>query len=284
MMADGKPLFAKAIVKNLEEVKKAESLKGDLVTAEPTLFELIAIWVTKYAALLILIGIAGMYLELQAPGFGLPGMSSIAAFSLFFFGHYVAGSLVGQETAVAVAVFVVGVVLIALELTLFPGTMLLGVVGFGCVMVALVYTMSGWDVLPTGPVVVPGDGTNPPPAMDFRLATYALGLRNFSLGILGAAMVIFVAVRYLPETQAFRRLVLHSTAGGSTENTPEVTALRAVKSGDEGRTVSALRPYGTVQFGETRVEAMVEGGYLQSGTSVRVREVAGGRIVVEGVG
>jgi len=281
MLSDGKPLFAKAIVKSLEEVKKAESLKGELVTAEPTLFELIAIWVTKYAALLILIGVAGGYLEMQAPGFGFPGLVSIAAFSLFFFGHYVAGSLVGQETAVAVAVFVVGIVLIALELTLFPGTLALGIAGFGCVMVALVYTMSGWDVLPTGPLVVPGDGTNPPPPMDFQFSTYALGLRNFALGVLGAALVIFAAAKYLPETRAFRRLVLHSTAGGTAESTPEVTALRAVKSGDEGRAVSALRPYGTVQFGDTRVEAMVEGSYLQSGTVVKVREVAGGRIVVE---
>ncbi|MES2594397.1 MAG: NfeD family protein [Verrucomicrobiota bacterium] len=283
MISDGKPLFAKAIVNNLEEIKKAESLKGEIVTAEPTFFELIAIWVTKYAALIILIGIAGMYLELNTPGFGLPGLASLTAFSLFFFGHYVAGSLVGQETAVAVAVFMIGVILIALELTIFPGTLALGIVGFVCVMVALVYTMSGWE-LPVSPTLpLPGEGTNPAPPFDFSLSTYALGLRNFALGMLGASVVILVAARYLPETRPFRRLVLHSAAGGTTENTPAMVATRAVKSGDEGRTVSALRPYGTVEFGDTRVEAMVEGGYLQSGTAVRIREIAGARIIVEGV-
>ncbi|GEP42532.1 NfeD family protein [Brevifollis gellanilyticus] len=282
MISDGKPLFAKAIVSSLDEIKKAESLKGELVTAEPTLFELIAIWVTKYAAILILIGVAGGYLEMQAPGFGIPGFVSLAAFSLFFFGHYVAGSLVGQETAVAVAVFMLGVVLIALELTLFPGTLALGIVGFVCVMAALVFTMSGWE-MPVAPVPVPADGTNPPPPFDFSLATYALGLRNFALGMLGASLIILVAARYLPETRPFRRLVLHTAAGGTLEATPAMTATRAVKSGDEGRTVSALRPYGTVEFGETRVEAMVEGGYLQSGTAVRVREISGTRIIVEGL-
>ena len=111
-LVDGKPLFAKAIVKSLDEIKQAESLKGPSVTAEPTLFEQIAIWVTKYASLLILIGVAGGYLEMQAPGFGLPGCVSIAAFSLFFFGHYVAGSLVGQETAVAAGIFIIGLIYI----------------------------------------------------------------------------------------------------------------------------------------------------------------------------
>jgi len=253
------------------------------VTARPTLFENIAIWVTKYAAILILIGVAGGYLEMQTPGFGLPGFVSLAAFSLFFFGHYVAGSLVGQETAVAVVVFLIGVIFIAMELLVFPGTLVLGITGFVCVMAALVYTMSGWEMPAPLPVPAPGEGGQEAPAFAFDFSTYALGLRNFALGVLGAAAVILAAARYLPETRPFRRLVLDAAAGGTLDSTPAVSAARAVKSGDEGRAVSALRPYGTVQFGEVRVEAMVEGGYLQSGTAVRVREVAGSRIIVEGL-
>lgn len=283
MLVDGKPLFAKAIVSSLDEIKKAESLKGEVITAEPTLFESIAIWVTKYAAILILIGVAGGYLEMQTPGFGFPGLVSMAAFTLFFFGHYVAGSLVGQETAVAVAVFAIGIIFIALELTIFPGTLALGIIGFVCVMAALVYTMSGWEMPITPALPAPAEGTNPPPPFDFNLSTYAIGLRNFALGILGAAIVILAAARYLPETRPFRRLVLHTAAGGTLEATPAMSAARSVKSGDEGLTVSALRPYGTVQFGDARVEAMVEGGYLQSGTSVRIREISGSRIIVEGL-
>lgn len=283
MLLDGRPLFAKAIVSSLEDIKKAEKLEGELVTARPTLFENIAIWVTKYAAILILIGVAGGYLEMQTPGFGLPGFVSLAAFSLFFFGHYVAGSLVGQETAVAVVVFLIGVIFIAMELLVFPGTLVLGITGFVCVMAALVYTMSGWEMPAPLPVPAPGEGGQETPAFAFDFSTYALGLRNFALGVLGAAAVILAAARYLPETRPFRRLVLDAAAGGTLDSTPAVSAARAVKSGDEGRAISALRPYGTVQFGEVRVEAMVEGGYLQSGTAVRVREVAGSRIIVEGL-
>lgn len=278
MLLDGRPLFAKGIVKSLEEIKKAESLRGGIVLAKPTFFESIAIWVTKYAAILILIGVAGGYLEMQTPGFGLPGFVSLGAFLLFFFGHYVAGSLVGQETAVAVVVFIIGIACIAIELTVFPGTMVPGIIGFLCVMAALVYTMSGWEMPAPAGLPSPAD---PEPGLEFNLSTYALGLRNFALGILGATAAILAAARYLPETRPFQRLVLDSAAGGTLEGTPVMTASRAVKPGDQGLSVSALRPYGTVQFGEARVEAVVEGGYLQSGTAVRVREVMAGRIIVE---
>jgi membrane-bound serine protease (ClpP class) len=75
--------------------------------------------------------------------------------------------------------------------------------------------------------------------------------------------------------------MLSATAGGTLDSTPAMTASRSVQAGDAGRAISALRPYGTVQFGNLRIEAMVEGGYLQSGTEVRVREVQGVRIIVE---
>ncbi len=276
-LVDGKPLFAKAIVKNLDEIKKAESLKGATITAVPTLFEKIAIWVTAYASILILIGVAGGYLEMQAPGFGLPGIISVAAFSLFFFGHYVAGSLVGQETAVAAAIFIMGIIFIILEIMVFPGTILPGLIGLVCVMIALVYTMSGWE-MPVSPL--PSEGTAPA-GFDFNLATYALGLRNFAIGIIGAAIMILTAARYLPQTAPFRHMLLSATAGGTLESTPAMTASRSVQAGDQGRTISALRPCGTVQFGDLRLEAIIESGYLQSGTDVRIREVQGARIIVE---
>jgi membrane-bound serine protease (ClpP class) len=206
MKLDGKPVFAKGIVDSLDDIKKAEGLKGATVIAEPTLFEAIAIWVTKYAAILILIGVAGGYLEMQTPGFGIPGFVSIAAFGLFFFGHYVAGSLVGQETAVVAALFVIGVFLLIIELAIFPGLLVPGILGFILIMVALVYTMSAWEV--PLPATLPGDGKEVPQEVGFNLQVYALGLRNFALGILGAGVLILAVFRFLPETGPFKKLVL----------------------------------------------------------------------------
>ena len=67
---------------------------------------------------------------MQAPGFGLPGLVSVAAFGLFFFGHYVAGSLVGHETAVRAGLFIVGTLLLLVELAVLPGLLVPGILGF----------------------------------------------------------------------------------------------------------------------------------------------------------
>ena len=277
---NGRTIFAKAIVKSLDEIKQAEGLKGETITAVPTGFENIAILVTKYAAILILVGVAAGYVEMQAPGFGLPGFISLAAFSLFFFGHYVAGSLVGQETAVVAGIFILGVLLLLLEMFVFPGSLVPGITGFVCIMVALVYTMSGWDMgsLPS----VPTPGTVEPPAeVGFSLSTYALGLRNFAVGIIGAALVIVVLGRYLPQTKPFQQMVLSASAGGTLDSTPAMQMAASVKVGSVGTTRSALRPYGTIEIDQKSMEAMAEGGYIDSGVAVRVREIQGPKVIVE---
>lgn len=277
MLIDGKPLLAKGIAKSIDEIKQRESLKGEVITAEPTGFEWIAIWVTRYAAILIIIGLAGGYLEMQTPGFGLPGFVSLGAFALFFFGHYVAGSLAGKETMVVAAVFALGIVLIGVELLAAPGTFLPGILGFVCVMIALVYAMSGWEVAPPAGEVPVADG------FSFNLTAYAIGFRNFALGVTGAALIITLLCLWLPELRPFRALVLQSAAGGTLQDAPSMQAAARARTGDGGITRSALRPYGTVEIGGQFVEAMVEGGYLQSGSLVRVREVRGEKIIVEAV-
>lgn len=273
MLIEGKPLLAKGIAKSIEEIKQRESLKGDVLVAEPTGFEWIAIWVTRYAAILILVGLAGGYLEMQTPGFGIPGFIALGAFALFFFGHYVAGSLAGQETAVVAIIFILGIVLIAVELLAAPGTILPGILGFCCVMVALVYAMSGWEIAPAG--------ENAPGGIGPAIAPYAVGLRNFALGGGGAIVLITLLALWLPVLRPFRALVLHSAAGGTLLDAPAMQAAVRARAGDGGITRSALRPYGSVEIGGKLVEAMVEGGYLNNGTPVRVREVRGEKIIVE---
>lgn len=275
MLIDGKPLLAKGIARSIEEIKQRESLKGEVIIAEPTGFEWIAIWVTRYAAILILLGLAGGYLEMQTPGFGIPGFIALGAFALFFFGHYVAGSLAGQETAVVAVIFILGIVLIGVELLAAPGTIVPGVLGFCCVMVALVYAMSGWEVPP------PGDDA--PGGIAPSIAQYAVGLRNFALGGGGAIALITLLALWLPALRPFRALVLHTAAGGTLQDAPSMQAAAKARAGDAGITRSALRPYGSVEIDGRVVEAMVEGGYLNNGTPVRVREVRGEKIIVEPV-
>jgi membrane-bound serine protease (ClpP class) len=268
---DGKPLLAKGIVKSIDEVLQKEGLRNDIVTAEPKGFELVAILITQYAAILLLIGLAAGYIEMQHPGIGIAGAIAAVAFFLFFFGHAVAGSLVGFET---IFIFLLGVALIIVELYLLPGFIVPGLLGVACVLGALIYTMAGWGFN------VPDDGTFP-----IRFADYLAPLRNLGIGFIGALAIILLFMRYFPTTGPFKFLVLRTEVGGQQaaiegEGQRHVSA---VEVGAMGVARSAMRPYGHVDFGGRQLEAMVVGDYLNPGVSVRVREVQGGRIIVERV-
>ncbi len=126
--------------------------------------------------------------------------------------------------------------------------------------------------------VVPGSPA--PEGAGFNLTLYVIGLRNFAIGVLGAGVLILAVFRFLPNTGPFQKLVLASSLDQG-EAMPHQTAVLQI--GDIGQACSALRPYGTVEFGERRLEAMVESGYLQNGTTVRIREIRGPKVIVEEV-
>jgi len=268
---EGKPLLAKGIVNDLNELITKEGFKGEVVTAEPKGFELVAILITQYAAILLLIGLAAGYLEMQSPGMGIPAVIATIAFGLFFFGHYVAGSLVGYETVV---IFVIGVALIIVELFVFPGHILPGLLGLACLFGALIYTMAGWDI------TVPDGKTFP-----VKFTDYTAAIWNLAIAFGGAIAIILLLMRFFPTSGPFAWLVLKSTVGGdqvAIEGQGQAKA-SAISPGMTGTTRSAMRPYGHVDFNGTQLEAMVVGDYLPFGTEVRVREVQGGKIVVEKV-
>lgn len=266
---DGKPLLAKAIAKDIAELRKMEGFKGEVVTAEPRGFEKIALLIAQYASILILIGLAAGYIEMQHPGMTIPGIIAAVAFGLFFFGHFVAGSLAGYETVV---VFVLGLLLLVVEFFIFPGHIIPGLLGLLMVMGALLYTMAGWGT------TVPEGGTFP-----VNFSDYAVPLRNIGVAFIGAIAVVAMAMRFLPAVGPFKQLVLQTHIGGAQASIEGQAQHRVtkIKVGDTGGTTSALRPYGNVNFNGLHMEAMVEGDYLPPQTSVRVVSIEGGKVVVE---
>jgi membrane-bound serine protease (ClpP class) len=60
---------------------------------------------------------------------------------------------------------------------------------------------------------------------------------------------------------------------------PALTELEALKN-RTGKTVSTMRPSGTVEFDGRRVDAMTEGVMLDAGVWVRCIEVKGGKVLV----
>jgi membrane-bound serine protease (ClpP class) len=265
---NGKPLLVEGVTDSIVDLTKKAGLKGNPVTIEPTGFEQIAFWITALAPLLLLGGILGAYLEFKIPGATWPGIISALCFALFFLGHYLAG-LAGWEV---VALFVLGMVLVLIEVLFFAHTTIVfGVVGVFLMLASLLWTMvdryPGQNFFPTGKVL-------------------AVPLLNMFIAIVGSFIVIALLARYLPRTSIYRRFALMDSnpPGPSLAGAPRqfVTAL-SLTPGMQGTAVTVLRPSGKARFADHVVDVVTEGEFIPPQTPVTVIQSDGMRVVVKSV-
>ncbi len=231
------------------------------------------------AGILMSIGMLGILIELFTPGVGLPGAIGVACLLLFFMGHFVA-DLAGWEHAI---LFIVGLALLVVEIFITPGFGVLGTVGGLAVLASLVMAMIGTK------------------SVDFDTAL-ALGLVTRAVAItvgsiLVAAFLGFFAVRYLPETGFFNKLVLQGDKKekssrkkrkrGLYMEAPEMVADSAndkatsgPEIGERGIARTVLRPAGKVKFGDKTYSATAHGEYIGKGDRVELTRKEAGRFVV----
>jgi membrane-bound serine protease (ClpP class) len=216
--------------------------------------------------LLLLLGVICAYLEFKMPGVSMPGIIAAICFGLFFAGHYLAG-LAGWEV---VALFVLGVVLVLVEILFFAhSTIVFGVVGVFLMLASLLWAMidryPGETFFPTGDML-------------------AIPLRNLFVTLVAAVAVIMVLARYLPKTNLYRRFALMTTnpPGPSLAGMPRefVTALE-VAPGMDGTAQTTLRPSGKARFADHVVDVVTDGEFIAADTPITVTQKDGMRVVVK---
>lgn len=258
----GKSVLAEGVAASVPALARDAGLTGMIVEAEPSGFERAAQVITMLAPLFLLGGIVGTYLEMKAPGFGVPGVVAGICFLLFFAGHYIAG-LTGWEVAVA---FALGFAMVLAELVLFPGVVFLAFLGLALMLGSLLWAMV--DYYPGG-AVWPGLGDLARPAA------------NLAAAVALAGVAIYFLAKYLPDIPMLRRLVLTAAqAGGSSAVEGPGSEAVAVRAGDRGRALSLLRPVGRAEFGGRTVCARAEGEFLEAGAEIVALRLDAGEVVV----
>lgn len=260
---NGKPVLAQGIATSLADLAKQANIDGPMIRIEPSGFEKMAQVIASLAPLFLLGGIVCAYLEFKIPGATLPGTLAVVFFGLFFGGHYLAG-LAGFEI---IALFLLGVMLILAELIFFPGVILPAILGAAMMLVAIVLAMA--DRYPSQPLV---------PSLD----QLALPLINLGLAIAFAALAITILMSMLPKTHMYRRFVLDAAVEGGSAG-PLVAAgsvLTGLGLGMAGVTRTPLRPAGKAQFGDTLVDVVSEGGFVEPGVEVSIAQIEGARVMV----
>jgi membrane-bound serine protease (ClpP class) len=205
-------------------------------------------------SLLMTIGLLGLIVEIRTPGFAVPGTIGLVSLGLFFWGHWIV-RLAGWEELLLVSA---GVILIALEVFVFPGTTVAG----GAGVIALVAGLGMASV---------GAGATIP------IVLGALG--RVAISILLALAGAFVLLGALPRLPFGRRLVLSTgmEAGLGYVSPPDSDRRWLQRS---GTALSPLRPAGIALIDGTRVDVVSDGGFVDAGAPIEVTRVDGNRIVV----
>jgi membrane-bound serine protease (ClpP class) len=271
-----KPLLSLGTVENMDALLlKLGYVNAKRIDVQPTGAEKLGSWINMISPLLLIIGAVGLYIEFKTPGFGLPGIVGLTAFAVYFAGGYIAG-FSGLEWML---VFLVGAVLLALELFVFPGTIALGVIG-GCLMLLSV-VMALVDLYPAIPAVPDGPAPSWPRFAGPTAGSVEDALRTLLIAIGGVAIGVWLASRLLPKTSMYDALISQGASGAAT--TAAYATQESTMLGAQGVTISALRPGGKAQFGEQILDVRADGGMIGTGTNVRVIGFSAGTAVVEEV-
>ena len=206
--------------------------------------------------------IGGIFVEIRTPGIGLPLVTAIVGALLYFAPGYV-GNLVEHWE---IFLFVVGLILIGIELFVIPGFGVCGISGIVCVVVALAFSMVDnielyrWDgTLNLSPLIKP------------------VGIVVFS-----ATAAIFGSVwlvRKLYPTSSFDKIALRQEMKADEGFVGVVSGMEGLV-GEQVIVFTDLRPSGKVQTADGKVyEATLKfGGFASKGETLRVTSAEQGRL------
>lgn len=240
--------YSEGTVNNIDTLlKEIELTEASIIYADEGLAVKLARFFTNpiVVPILLSIGTLGLVVELYSPGFGLPGLTGLTSLLLFFYGHYVAG-FAGME---AIILFILGIVFLIAELFV-PGG-ILGILGLAGIVGSL-YIASG----------------------NMLNMTISL-LIAFIVAILASILLVKVFGKRM---KLFNKFILRDST--NTESGYVSNQSRHDLIGEEGMTLTALRPSGTALISDERLDVVSEGSFIEKGSKVKVVKVEGVRIVV----
>lgn len=246
--------IVKAEVTNITDVYQQAQLSATDVEQHKVtwLDSIVAFLINPMVSGLLILGIiGGIYFELQTPGIGFALVVALLCGALFFAPLYIQGLAENWE----IAVFVLGVVLLALEVFVIPGFGVAGITGIIFVLCGLAFSMVDNDFL------------------DFKLTQPGLLVNSFL--IVAGAMVLTVVLmvifgRNILRSSAFRVLVLEDEQKSEIGYTSSQKKANLINQNGISRTV--LRPAGKIEIAGVWYDAVALDGFIEAGEAVYVEK------------
>lgn len=243
--------FCEARVNSIPEILERNGVRDyDIRTFElGATEEIIAFFLNPViSGILILLIMGGIWFELQTPGIGFPLAVAALAAILYFTPYYLNGLAENWE----IIAFFLGVILLMLEIFVIPGFGVAGVLGILLMGGSLILVMLNNDLFDFSFV-----------GMDAIIKAVLAAL----LGVLGAAVALFVGGVRLTESPAFSRVALTSTMRRDEGFT---SSFYKSMVGRRGVTRTVLRPSGRIEIDGEIYDAYTRGDYIDAGTEIEV--------------
>ncbi len=245
-----------------EVLQQANITSYTEINYEPTFLDVIIRFLTNplVNSILLLIIMAGIYFEFQHPGIGFPLFAAITAAILYFAPLYLDGLAANWE----IVVFIVGVILLSIEIFVIPGFGVTGILG-------IIFIVTGLSLS-----LVNNQG------FDFSFVGWEKLVFALSRVIVILAVGIITGLlfgRRIFESSVMKKVVLTDTMESSTGFTESPKKLEELIH-QTGTAHTDLRPAGAVEMKDEIYDAIVEGGYVHKGEKVRVTAIRGNYLVV----
>lgn len=247
------PLLANGIANSPKEI--ARKIYGDKTPVKIekislTAFEKISKYIVSFSAVLMGIGMFFLFLELKTSGFGILGIAGVLFMFLVFLGSHMAG-LAGYEAAV---LFVLGMVLILLEIFLFTGTFVCAFFGIALILASLV---AAGISLPEGSWIP-----------DSSALVSSVWKCIFSIALAFALLAVFG--KFFKTTSLWKKFVLEGGLGMG-RNSDNLKEAEDNLTGSIGVAFTDMVPNGKVEInGKIYDAANSDGSFLKKGAEIVV--------------
>lgn len=263
--------YCNAVAENVEEVITQVIGKNEYIIKE---MQDDLTWLDKLINLLLnpllqsifmMMIIGGIFVEIRTPGIGLPLVTAIVGALLYFAPLYVEQLAASWE----ILLFVVGLILVALEVFVFPGFGVAGISGIIAIVLALAFAMiDNADFF-----TFDGSFTLTP-----LLRPVALVVFSVTIAVFGSVWLI----RKLLTVRRFEGIALHEEMKADEGYTGVVSGLESL-IGQNVTVFADLKPSGKVQAADGHIyeAALKFGGFASKGETLRVTSAEQGRLYCE---
>jgi len=272
--------IARAIVEDvngaIEFLEKRDEVEiADAVIRLETMWsEEMVRWLTSpmVVGILVLGIMLGIYVEFNTPGLGLPSLLAVVCLVILVGSRY----LIGMANWIEIALLCLGFILLMVEIFVIPG---FGVAGFSGIICIVAGLLAMW--------INNDPGEIPWPKGEMAWGIFTDGLFGMAMGFLMFIVVAAVLAKYMDRMPLLRRFVLKAavtgkqTAVSRTFEPHDKTS--ALEIGQTGEVVSPLRPAGKARFGDSIVDVVSDGAFIEKGSRVQVAEVHGNLVIVKEV-